>query len=170
MKVNIRKEITSPDLSSEELKVLGQGFIIKRKVEKELEDGQKFVWEEQWFVTQSFAHADRQKAALEKRLKGTLNKISSMRPKKEENREEFSQRVKKYVSERGMKNIINVSATETVITTKRYLKRGRPTANTPFELQEKRKIELHVKVNQEAFEQASQMAGWRVYVSNQQMT
>ena len=81
--VDHAQEIALPGVVDQEgqPKIVGKGFVIEREMEVERTDEDNVLWQEQWFVTQSYAHAARQQAALDQKLHRTLQKVHSMRPK-----------------------------------------------------------------------------------------
>lgn len=147
---------------------VGQGFVVKRTIEEELADGTPHEWDEQWFVSQSFTHAQRTKRSLKRRVSHTVDILNSMRPKPEETVFELQQRADQLLKQRKVGNYIAVTVQATVITTKRYLKPGRPTPNSPYRLIEKRHLSLDVQIDETVLSEAYHLAGWRVYVNNDQ--
>lgn len=147
-------------------KAVGQGFVVERTIEEELADGTLYEWEEQWFVSQSFAHAERTKRSLKRRISQTVDKLNSLRPKPEETALEFQERADQLLKQRNVGDYITVTVQELVTTTKRYLKPGRPTPNSPSRLIEKRLMSLDVQIDETALSEAYHLAGWRVYVNN----
>jgi len=153
---------------------IGQGFAVKRTIEEELADGTLHKWEEQWFVSQSFAHAERAKANLRRRVSQTLDKLKRLRPKPAlieadvaaETALEFQQRAEQLLKERKMGDYLAVTVRETVSIAKRYFKPGRPTSDSPYRLIEQRHLSLEVQINEAALDEAYRLAGWRVYVNN----
>jgi transposase len=147
-------------------KAVGQGFVIERTISEQLADGTAHEWTEQWFVSQSFAHAKRAKVSLSRRLSQTVDKLNSLRPKAEETAAEFQWRANQLLKQRKMEDYLTVTVQETVTTTKKYLKPGRPTPNSPFQLVEQRHLALAVQIDEAAVDEAYRLAGWRVFVSN----
>lgn len=147
-------------------KAVGQGFVVERTITAELADGSSHKWTEQWFVSQSFAHAERTKASLKRRVWQTVDKLNSLRPKSEETVAEFQQRAVQLLKQRKMGDYVTVTVLETITTTKRYLKPGRPTSDSPYRLLEQHHLSLEVKIDQAALDEAYRLAGWRVYVTN----
>jgi transposase len=174
----LRKQVLNPPVEPEKIylpgvvdendqpKASGQGFVVKRTIEEELADGTPHKWEEQWFVSQSFAHAERTKRSLKRRVSHTVDKLNSLRPKPEETALELQQRADQLLKQRKMGVYIAATVQETVTTTKRYLKPGRPTPNSPYRLIEKRHMSLDIQINETALSEACHLAGWRVYVNN----
>ncbi len=147
-------------------KAVGQGFVVERAIEETLVDGTLHKWTEQWFVSQSFAHAERTKHSLKRRVSQTVDKLNSLRSKPEETVLELQQRADQLINGRKMGDYLTATVQETVTTTKRYLKPGRPTPNSPYCLVEKRLMSLDVQIDQAALSEAYLLAGWRVYVNN----
>lgn len=145
--------------------VVGQGLVINKDMEIEKE-GLKHNWKEQWFVVQSYAHAARQKKAINERVKKATQAITKLKPKTDEDFEHFHERASRIVKKYSCESILKIQIKEVVSQQKRYTKRGRPTSNTPYELIEIRRLELNFKVNQEELEENLKIAGWRIYVAN----
>jgi transposase len=154
-------------------KAVGQGFVVQRMITAELQDGTPHTWREQWFVTQSFAHAERQRAGLQNRVAKTTRELTRMRPKAEETVVDLQLRAEHIIQKRRVSDYISVTVQQKITTRKRYLKPGRPRPDSPFRLVEERRLQLKVQVDEAAVAQARLLAGWRVYVSNispEQMT
>jgi transposase len=174
----LREQVFNPPLAPEEIylsgvvdkekkpKAIGQGFAVERTMTETLADGTAHEWTEQWFVSQSFAHADRTKASLQRRVSQTVDKLHSLRPKSEETAAEFQQRAEQLLKQRKMGDYVTLKVLETVTTTKRYLKPGRPTSDSPYRLIEQRHLALDVQIDQAALDEAYHLAGWRIYVTN----
>ncbi len=174
----LRVQVLNPPLEPEKIylpdvvdkhkkpKAVGQGFVVERTITEILADSTSHEWTEQWFVSQSFAHAERTKASLQRRVSQTVAKLNSLRPKSEETAAEFQQRADQLLKQRKMGDYITVTLLETVTTTKRYLKPGRPAANSPYRLIEQCHLSLEVQLDEAALDEAYRLAGWRVYVTN----
>jgi transposase len=147
-------------------KAVGQGFVIEQTISEQLADGTAHEWTEQWFVSQSFAHAKRTQVSLSRRLSQTVDKLGSLPPKAEETAAEFQRRANQLLKQRKMEDYLAITVQETVTTTKKYLKPGRPTPNSPFQWVEQRHLALEVQIDEAAFDEAYHLAGWRVFVSN----
>jgi len=174
----LRAQLLNPPLEPEKIylpgvldkeknpKAVGQGFVVERTITEALADGSSHDWPEQWFVSQSFAHAERTKASLQRRVSHTVAKLNSMRPKAEETAAEFQHRADRLLKQQNVGDYVTVTVLETVTTTKRYLKPGRPTSDSPARLIEQRQLSLELQIDQPALDEAYQLAGWRVYVTN----
>jgi transposase len=174
----LREQLLNPPVEPEKIylpgvldkeknpKAVGQGFVVERTITEELADGSSHDWTEQWFVSQSFAHAERTKASLQRRLSHTVDKLNSVRPKSGETAAEFQHRADQLLKQRNLGDYVTVTVLETVTTTKRYLKPGRPTSDSPSRLIEQRQLSLELQIDQAALDEAYHLAGWRVYVTN----
>ena len=145
---------------------VGQGFVVKRTLEADLAAGTPHTWDEQWFVSQSFAHAERTKRSLQRRVSRTVDMLHSMRPKSKETARDWQQRADHLLKQRKMGDYVTATVHETVTTTKRYLKPGRPTPNSPYRLIEQCHLSLDVQIDETALDEACRLAGWRIYVNN----
>jgi len=148
----------------------GCGFVIEREMEVELEDGSTHRWAEQWMVTQSTAHARRQRKALRARLDKADRALKRLKPKKEESAAELQARAEQILHRYKITDLISVTVEETVVHQKQYLNPGRPTPDSPYEIVEQRQLQLHRQHNVAAIERQLRLAGWRIYVSNVQMS
>lgn len=174
----LREQLLNPPLEPEKIylpgvvdkdkkpKAVGQGFVVARSITEELADGTPHQWTEQWFVSQSFAHAERTKTSLKRRVSQTIAKLNSLRPKTEETAAEFQQRADQLLKQRNLGDYVTVTVLETVTTTKRFLKPGRPTSTSPSRLIEQRHLALEIQLDEAALDQAHHLAGWRIYVTN----
>jgi transposase len=174
----LREQVLNPPVELEKIylpgvvdkekkpKAVGQGFVVERTITEELADGTSYEWTEQWFVSQSFAHAERTKASLQRRVLQSVDKLNSLRSKSEETAIEFQQRADQLLKQRNLGDYVAMTVLETVTSTKRYLKPGRPTSASPYRLIEQRHLSLEVQIDQAALDEAYHLAGWRVYVTN----
>ncbi len=174
----LREQVLKPSVEPEKIylpgvvdkekkpKAIGQGFAVERTLIEKLADDTSHQWTEQWFVNQSFAHAKRTKASLKRRVRQTVDKLNSLRPKPEETATEFQHRADQLLKQRNLENYVTVRLIETVTTTKRYLKPGRPTADSPYRLIEQHHLSLDVQIDEITLNEAYRLAGWRVYVTN----
>ena len=149
---------------------VGYGFVSEREMQVELEDGSIHQWTEQWMVTQSTAHARRQRKALRARLDKANQALKRLKPKKEERAAEFQVRAEKILHRYKVTDLINVTVEETVIHQKQYLNPGRPTPDSPYQIVEQRQLQLHRHHDIAAIKRQLRLAGWRIYVSNVRMS
>lgn len=145
--------------------VIGIGFSVDKKKEYE-EDGITYCWTERYLVSRSNAHAERQKKSLNERLKKTEKALSKLKAKKGETLDVFEHRVNKILRKYRVVGCITFDIEEKRATKKKYLKRGRPHANTPYEIIDEVTFNLTFERNIKTIEEKKQLAGWRIYVSN----
>lgn len=146
--------------------VHGEGFVVPVERSTELDDGQTITWNEQCFVIQSYAHAQRQKQAIQERVQRTKLALERIRPKSDELIGAFQLRAENVLRQNRTASFFTLTTTEQVTTRKRDLRCGRPRPDTPFEMVEEHKFLLHVEQDNDAIESALQLAGWRVFVNN----
>jgi transposase len=145
---------------------VGQGFEVERQMSAESADGTPHIWTERFFVTQSTAHARRQREALRTRLDKATEKLNRMRVKSNESASEFQARAEGVIGKYRVKGLLTVTVTETITQQKHYLRPGRPTSDTPYEMVEHREVNLRFRRNTAAIAEQMQLAGWRIYVTN----
>ncbi len=162
------KEIILPEVRDKmgRPKIMGEGFVLIREMSYPLAHEQTHTWQEQWFVTRSYSLMKRQQASLKRRLDRTEAALNRLRPKKEETEAVFKQRVDKVLAKRGMTDYFTVKVQEQIFIRKRYLKRGRPTPHTPYELEGYSRLFLSIERRQSVIDRDMQLAGWRIHVSN----
>jgi transposase len=145
---------------------IGRGFEVERQMSCELAGGSQHTWSERWLVMKSKAHARRQRKALRSRLNRAVDKLERMRVKSDENAAEFQIRAGQVIEKFQVKGLLTVTVNETITQKKHYLRPGRPTADSPYELVEQRKLQLHAAYDLSAIREEMRLAGWRIYVTN----
>ncbi len=126
----------------------------------------RHLWTECWFVVRSYSHAQRQNQARDKRLKKAKIALNRLIPKPEEEISHFSERALKILKKYSLENMIDIQVKEIVKQKKHYLKRGRPTPDTPYKMIEIRQLKLNFTINQERIKDEKFLAGWRIYVTS----
>ena len=147
-------------------RVVGRGFEIEKPVTATLPNGQKQMWTERWLFTQSDALSQREQKTWQKRLQRVETQLTKLKPKAEENADALTVRAQEIVKRCKMMDIITIQVHETVTPEKRYIGRGRPGPNRPFQLLEVRHLHLTFERNQSALAQVLTLAGWLLYVTN----
>jgi transposase len=145
---------------------VGRGFVVDRDMQVELADGHPHQWTEQWMVTQSTAHARRQRKALRARLEKADRALKRLKPKKEERAAAFQARAEQILQRYKVTDLISLTVEETITHHKRYLNPGRPTPDSPYQVVEQRQLQLHPHHDVTAIKRQLRLAGWRIYVSN----
>jgi transposase len=158
--------VLEPKSEGDEVRVVGKGFAVKKVMETQLPDEKVHQWEEQWIVTCSDAHAERQIKSLTTRLDKTSAKISGLKPKSNETADSVQRRAEKILENSKLEDYLKVEVRETITEEKKYTGRGRPGPNTPFKMVEVRTLTIHVHRDEQAIEQFKLLAGWRIYVTN----
>ena len=148
----------------------GRGLVIEREVQLAREDGSMHQWTEEWMITQSTAHARRQRKALLARLDKATQALKRLKPKPEEDAATFQIRAEQILQRRKVTALISVMVEEMVTHRKQYLNPGRPTPASPYQMVEQRQLQLHYHHDLAAIKQQLRLAGWRIYVSNVPMS
>jgi transposase len=147
-------------------RLVGSGFVVEKEMAAELEDGTTHTWTERWLVTQSTAHAQRQQKSLQARLGKAENELHHLKAKKRERSADFQARAERILNRRKVAHLIAVTVKETITYHKQYIGPGRPGPHRPYQLVEERQLQLRCQRDETAIEQALQLAGWRIYVTN----
>jgi transposase len=117
-------------------------------------------------VSRSDAHAKRQKKAFVNRLHKAEMQLANFKAKKDEDIDRFRARAEKILKAQKVDDAICLEVTESMSHEKKYSKKGRPTANSPYKMVPIRTLNLDFKRNEAAIEQSLKLAGWRIYVTN----
>jgi transposase len=145
---------------------VGRGFAVEKEMQAELEDGTTHQWTEQWLVTQSTAHAKRQRKALQARLHKAEAALQRLQAKKEESKSKFQARAERILQQRKVVDLISVAVKETITSDRQYIGPGRPGPNRPYKMVERRQLHLNFQRDETAIEQQLHLAGWRFYVTD----
>jgi len=140
---------------------VGKGFVIEFEQKCDTH-----TWTERWFVARSDSHASMKNKSRTKRLKKAETALNKLTQKSEEEVGRFSQRASKVLKKHSVENMIDISVDEIINQQKCFLKRGRPTEDTPFKIIETRQLKLNFTFNQEQIEKEELLAGWRIYATN----
>lgn len=150
----------------DEAREVGCGFVVEKERQAELENGATHRWVEQWLVTQSTAHAKRQRKALQARLHKAEDALQRLKAKKEESKPEFQARAERILQQRKVVDLISVEVEETITSKKQYIGPGRPGPHRPYKMEEQYQLHLHFQRDEAAIERQTRLAGWRIYVTN----
>lgn len=154
----------------DEDRVVGKGFVVEKQMETRLEDGTGHRWIEQWMVSRSDAHAQRQEKSLQSRLENAEDKLSKLKAKPKDTADSFQMKAAAILKGCHVEAFVQLEINETITTNKKYIGRGRPGPNTPFKMVETRDLSLTVHRNEEAIERFRLLAGWRIFATNSTMT
>jgi transposase len=130
-------------------------------------DTKKLVkWHERYLVTFSNILAASQIRGLHQRLDKAQAALDKLKKTPGKDLEVLNGKVAAILKRHRVKEFLMVTTTvETSITTS-YVKKGRPSANSP--IQEVTQIKLKLKSDRQilAIEEAEKLAGWRLYITN----
>ena len=134
------------------------------------ETQQWIVWDERHLVVFSQKLADAAIRGQRSRLEKAQTDLAKLAAKPGEDLEYLNQRVEAIQKRYRTRELLNVTMSAETFTETRYIRRGRPTPESPTEQIERRRLQLGVEVQSEAIEQFKQLAGWRLYVTNAPLT
>lgn len=159
-------EIRLPKQEEDEA-AIGKGFEVELGQFWLNRDTQKWVlWHERYLVVYSQSLASAQIRGLQQRLERAQTALEKLAAKPGKEPEELKLKVEAILNRHRVREFFWVSLTAETHTQTRYLRRGRPTPHSATE--EVTHIQLHLQLerNINAIEQARQLAGWRLYVTN----
>lgn len=123
-------------------------------------------WQERYLVVYSPCLATAQERGLKQRLEHAQTALEKLAAKPGKELEQLNLKVEAILNRHRVKEFLSVTLTSEVLSQTRYVARGRPTPNSATE--EVTQIQLHLQFehNTNAIEEAKQLAGWRLYVTN----
>jgi transposase len=146
---------------------VGKGFEVELgKIWLNPDTKELVKWQERYLVTFSNILAAAQIRGLHQRLDKAQAALDKLKKTPGKDLEVLNGKVAAILKRHRVKEFLIVTTTvETSITTS-YVKKGRPSANSPT--QAVTQIELKLKSDRQilAIEEAEQLAGWRLYVTN----
>ena len=153
--------ISAPPGDSEPI-AEGFSFTMTQSVSRETDS---FTWREQWFVVHSFKYAARQRKGLDNRIEKATEALNELnltgRGHKRRTPEETTAAAHRILQRYRLKNLVEVGFETTTETTHKRAYRDKP-ARTITETT----VTVKPTLDDEAYQQATQLLGWRVYVSN----
>ena len=124
-----------------------------------------FTWREQWLVVRSFKHQQRQQKALDQRLEKTTEALAKLnltgRGHKRQSVDDTIAAAEQILKRYRVESLLQMHYEITSQTTRKRAYRGQP-ARTRTETT----VQLKATLDPDAYDQAQQLLGWRVYVSN----
>lgn len=156
----------TPKSDEEEVRIVGKGFAVNRNIVTSLPNGEIHSFEEQWMVTRSDAHAERQIQSLMTRMDKAISKVSCLKPEANETADSFQTRAEKILENAKLYDCLHVEVNQAITLQKKYTSKGRPGPDSPFTTVEVRKISVQVHRNEAAIEEFKLLAGWRIYATN----
>ena len=100
--------ISAPDKRGQ-IQAVGQGFRVLRTISDE-ETGH--TWQEQCFVSQSFAMANKQRRALHQRIAQAESKLKALKAKPQETKGQFEQRAKQIIKKYRVSEFLSCSSSD----------------------------------------------------------
>jgi transposase len=128
------------------------------------------TWHERYLVVYSNTLAIAQLRGLHERLDKAQAALGKLQQKPGEDLDILNASIEAILKRYRVKEFLIVTTTATTITQTRYVNKGRPTANSPT--QEVTNVQLNLKIDRQtqAIEEAEQLTGWRLYVTNAPIT
>lgn len=159
-------EIRLPTQDANEAAV-GKGFEVELGQFWYHPDTQEWVqWHERYLVVYSQRFATAQIQGLQQRLERAQKALDKLAAKPGKEPEELNLKVEAILKRHRVKEFFCVSLRVETYTQNRYMGPGRPIHNSVKEKVTQIRLHLQVKRDTDAIEQARQLAGWRLYVTN----
>ena len=89
-----------------------------------------------------------------------------LKAKSKDTADSFRMKAEKILQACNVEDYLRLEINEAITTQKKYIGRGRPGPETPFEMVDTKSLTLVVHRNEEAIEQFRLLAGWRIFVTN----
>jgi transposase len=144
--------------------LIAQGFTLTMSQSAGVET-EAFTWREQWYVVHSFKNAARQTKGLDERIEkatAALNQLNlTGRGRKRLSAPETTDAVNQILQRYRVQDLIQVVYETTTQTTQKRAYRGQAARSVVETL-----VTVKPALDAEAYQQAIQLLGWRVYVSN----
>jgi transposase len=147
-------------------RVVGSGFVVEQGMEARLEDGQSHTRQERWLVTRSDALAVRRQHKIDERLSKAETELQRLNTKTWDSPDQLAQAAQRIVDKREASAWLTCEVSQSVTQQTRYIGRGRPGPKRATEVIEVRQYHLSCRRNQAAIDEAKQLAGWRIHVTN----
>ncbi|WP_262562834.1 transposase [Acaryochloris sp. CCMEE 5410] len=159
-------EIRLPTQDANEAAV-GKGFEVELGQFWYHPDTQEWVqWHERYLVVYSQSFAAAQIQGLQQRLERAQNALDKLAAKPGKEPEELNLKVEAILKRHRVKEFFCVSLNVETDTQNRYMGPGRPIRNSVKKEVTQIRLHLHIERDTDAIEQAKQLAGWRLYVTN----
>lgn len=163
-------EIRLPRQDEEEPAV-GKGFEVELGKFWVNGETNKWVrWDERYLVVYSHTLAAAAIRGQQQRLERATAALSKLAAKPGDDLEQLQTKVEAILKRHRVKDFLAITTTRETITETRYLGRGRPTTKSPKEQVTRIHLQLQFQQQSAAIEQAKQLAGWRLYVTNAPIT
>ncbi|MBA3789601.1 IS1634 family transposase [Patescibacteria group bacterium] len=128
---------------------------------------QKWVrWHERYLVVYSPSLATAQIRGQQQRLEQAQTALEKLAANPGKELEQLNLKLEAILNRHRVREFFSVTLTSEVRSQNRYVGRGRPTANSVTEEVTQSQLCLQLERNTNAIEEAKQLAGWRLYVTN----
>jgi transposase len=131
---------------------------------------EKVTWHERYLVTYSKILAASQIRGLHERIDKAQVALEKLNQTSGEDLEVFNTKVEGILKRHRVKEFLMLTTTSQTYIQTTYIKKGRPTVNSPTLEVTKIKLNLNIERKISAIEEAVQLAGWRLYVTNAPIT
>jgi transposase len=127
-------------------------------------------WDERYLIVHSYNLAAAAIRGQEQRLEKAEAALSNLAAKLGDDLEQVNLKVEAILKRHRVTEFLVVTTTVETITETRYIGRGRPTAKSVQEQVQRIHLQLKFHRKPTAIEEARQLAGWRLYVTNAPIT
>jgi transposase len=159
-------EIRLPRQDAEEPAV-GRGFEVELGKFWLNRESEKWVrWHERYLVVYSHSLATAAIRGQKQRLHQAQTALAKLAGKPGNDLERLNQKVEAILKRHRVSEFFSVTTTEEILSTTRHVGRGRPTRKSPTQQVNRVRLQLQIQLESTAIEQAEQLAGWRLYVTN----
>jgi transposase len=150
---------------------VGKGFEVELgKVWLNPDTKKQVTWHERYLVTYSNFLATAQIRGLNERIDKAQVSLDKLKQTPGEDLEILNTKVEGILKRHRVKEFLMVTTTSQTYIQSTYIQKGRPTANSPTQEVTKIKLNLNIERQIPAIEEAEQLAGWRLYVTNAPIT
>lgn len=123
-------------------------------------------WQERYLVVYSKSLATAQERGLKQRLENAQTALKKLAAKPGQELEQLNLEVEALLNRHRVKEFLCVTLISQVVSQTRYVGRGRPSPNSATEEVTQIRLHLEFEQNTDAIEEAKQLMGWRLYVTN----
>ncbi len=172
----LKQWVLNPPADSEEIRLprldetepaVGRGFEVELgKLWLNPETRQWVRWHERYLVVYSENFANSQLRGLEQRLNAAENALLKLAAKPGKDLVQLDEKIEAILKRHRVSEFFVVNTKAEISTQTRHLGRGRPTAKSPQQQIVCVQLQLQFSRQGSAIEQAQQLLGWRLYVTN----
>lgn len=174
--VLLKQWVLDPPLASVEIRLprqkdeepaVGKGFEVELgKFWLNPETSKWSTWHERYLVAYSHIFAAAQIRGLHERIEKAKASLELLAQKPGNDLDLLNTKVAAILKRHRVNQLLLVTTTAQAITHTRYINKGRPTAHSPTTQVTEIQLQLQLACQSNAIEEAEQLAGWRLYVTN----